>query len=47
MASRPTTTDANAWHAYIRSAPSFVESQDRMDEAVSAGVDFVALSRLQ
>ncbi len=31
------------WHAYIRSAPTFAESQDRMAEALAAGVNFEAL----
>ncbi len=34
------------WHAYIRSAPTFAESQDRMQEAVAAGIDFAVLLAL-
>lgn len=34
---------AAEWHAYITSAPSFAVAQDRMEEAVRAGVDFAAL----
>jgi hypothetical protein len=29
---------------YISAAPNFVVAQDRMEEAVSAGVDFAALN---
>jgi hypothetical protein len=31
------------WNAYIASAPSFAVAQERMEEAVRAGVDFAAL----
>ena len=32
------------WHAYISGAPSFTAAQDRIEEAVAEGVDFVALN---
>lgn len=35
------------WHAYIHSAPDFSTSQDRMEEAVAAGVDFADLLAVQ
>jgi len=35
------------WDAYIASAPSFVDAQTRMEQAVAAGVDFAALVALQ
>ena len=41
------TTAPADWHAYIRSAPTFADSQDRMQEAVAAGVDFAALTATQ
>jgi hypothetical protein len=31
------------WDAYIASAPNFATAQNRMEEAVAAGVDFSAL----
>lgn len=40
----PTTTEQ--WHAYIQSAPNFATAQDRMEEAVNAGVNFKALLAL-
>lgn len=35
------------WDAYISSAPSFAVAQDRMQEAVSAGIDLDDLAKLQ
>ena len=43
----PNTTNPAEWHAYIRSARNFADAQDRMGEAVAAGVDFAALLALQ
>ena len=34
---------AAEWHAYIRAAVSFAAAQDRMEEALSAGVDFATM----
>lgn len=42
-----TTATPADWHAYIRSAPTYADSQDRMQEAVAAGVDFAALIAAQ
>lgn len=35
------------WDAYIASASTFADAQDRMGEAIAAGVDFAALLRCQ
>lgn len=45
------TTDTTAWtpeqwHAYITSAPNLTDATDRIEEAVNAGADFAALTRL-
>lgn len=40
-------TSTAAWHAYIQSASLFVDVQDRIEQAVAAGVDFAALNALQ
>lgn len=43
-ASTPTPAE---WDAYIGSAPSFADAQDRMEEAVASGVDFAAMLAAQ
>jgi hypothetical protein len=40
-------TDVAGWQIYIRTAPSFAEAQDRIEQAVMAGVDFAALNDAQ
>lgn len=36
--------DLDGWHAYVRAARNLAVAQDRMQEAVAAGVDFAALN---
>jgi hypothetical protein len=38
---------ATDWDAYIAAAPNFAAAQDRMEEALAAGVDFTALLAAQ
>lgn len=35
------------WDSYIAAAPNFTVAQDRMEQAVEAGVDFAALLAAQ
>lgn len=42
----PTGSDPAEWHRWIRAAPTFVAAQDRMEDAVAAGVDLTAMLRL-
>jgi hypothetical protein len=42
----PQPNTPEEWHAYVRAARTFVIAQDRMEEAVRAGVDFAALNAL-
>ena len=50
MSNAPTETEdtmgTTDWHAYIRSARSYAEAQDRIGEAVMAGVNFSDLLAL-
>ena len=32
-----------AWHAYVTAAPTFAIAQERIEEALRAGVDFAAM----
>lgn len=44
---KPTGTDPREWDLYIEDAATFVQAQDRMGEALGAGVDFEAVLRVQ
>lgn len=44
---KPEGTNPQDWHLYISSAPNFARAQERMEEAVEAGVDFAALRAVQ
>lgn len=44
---KPNSTNPLEWHLYIRSARNFATAQDRMEQAVAAGVDFAAMLALQ
>lgn len=42
----PEGTDPHQWNCYIRSAQSFTESSDRIEAALTAGVEFAYMGAL-